>query len=233
MPATAAGRRWSGFTGFGTPVQIDEKTVAIIERRNGLAFALWHLDLAEMSLKFIIAVNENPRDNGGFHNATGYDEIVWHDIDSEIVGEFLIIHAEQTEPKRFTGRSLIGEINLVTGATKVKVDKIKHAGSEEAAIAKLLDKRRTRESVIQPDSEEAKKLVEKSLAARGAAFDYTRGLFVMAPAAREQLKRDVDRVIQSGDFTPAELMKLQRAISKLPACPATRELAKQVQACLE
>lgn len=220
-----SGSRWSGVTDYGTPVQIDDHTAALIERRAGVEFALWHLNFAEGTLHFIAAVNE------GKKTPSGFDGVVWHRVGSDVVGEFVLVHTSEMGGNRFMGHSVIGEINLRSGTTKVKTDKVKFVTSEKVAIEKLLDKSRSRDTAIDlPDIEDVKSLIAESLAKRDMDFDFRRGRFVLSAHAREKLRRAVSECGTTGPAAMSRILDLQQTVNKLPSCPATRELAKQLEA---
>jgi hypothetical protein len=221
-PGTTSTERWSGFVDYGTPVQLDEHTVALIERRLGLEFALWHLNIAEGTLHFIATLNE------GVTTPSGFDDVVFHHDGPDTFAEFILITTAQTAPNRFTGNSIIGEINLRTGATKVKKDKVKHVASEEIAHEKLLDKRRSGKTVTAPKPLQVKNVVAQALAKHGMSFDYKRGRFVLTTENRLKLKQAVRDLDKAGSDKPAKFLGLQRLLNDLPSCPATRELARQV-----
>lgn len=225
-PGAMPNRTWSGFADYGTPIQIDERTVAIIERRPGVEFALWHLDFVDGAIKFILVVNP------GRESPSGYDEVVWHRIESDIIGEFIRIRTVEFRPNRHLGESLIGEINIRTGATVTKADKINHVNSEKVAIEKLLDKRRSRDTVFDPpDAEEVMRKVQKALAKKNLSFDFHRGRFVLSADARQRLQRDVRNLVSNSAGISAEAIRgLRSRLSELPSCPATRQLAAELEA---
>jgi hypothetical protein len=225
-PDTTSGERWSGFVDYCTPVQLDESTVAILERRMGIEIALWHVDIAEGTLHFIVVLNE------GITTPSGFDEFVLHREGSDIFAEFILVHTTQTTSNRFAGHSLIGEINLRTGATKVKKDKVKHVSSEEVARQKLLDKRRSGSIVPDIATHKVKGLVAQSLAKRGLSFDYNRGRFALAAEDRVKLGQAVLDLNKSGTDMLANIIALQRTLNDLPSCPATRELARQLSSAV-
>lgn len=221
-PGTTSSERWSGFVNYGTPVQLDEHTVALIERRLGLEFALWHLNIADGTLHFITTLNE------GVTTPSGFDDVVFHHDGPDIFAEFILINTAQTATNRFAGQSLIGEINLRTGATKVKSDKVKHVASEEIAREKLLDKRRSGTTVTAPNPLQVKNVVAQALAKHGMSFDYKRGRFVLATEKQLKLKQAVRELDKAGADLPANILGLQRMLNDLPSCPATRELTRQL-----
>jgi hypothetical protein len=223
QPGGASDEAWSGFTDYGTPVQINEHTVAIIERRKGIEFALWHLDFSTGTLRFITSLNN------GKTTPHGFDEVIQYRDDSDVIAEFVFINIAQTAPNRFAGESLIGELNLQTGAAKVKKDKVKYVASEEMAREKLLDKCRSRDkSADLPTPRQVKNVVEESLSKLGLSFDYQRGRLVLAAEVRAKLRQAVRELGKDDSHMLSDIRALQNLLSSIPSCPATRELSNQL-----
>jgi hypothetical protein len=219
---------WTGCCDYGSPIQMDERTVAIIERRSGLEFALWHLDFIEGSLRFVVALNKNRTE------PSGYDGVVWHREGEDIVGEFVMVHTRVISGGRYQGNSLIGEINLRTGAAKVDADKVKHVISKADAIKKLLDKRRDRKTAIElPKASQVKGVVAASLAKKGMAFDWIRGRLVVSDEARQKLVKgvnDLNDALSDGRNNAVSMLRdFEEEVTGVPGCPATRELLNRLR----
>lgn len=220
-------RRWSGNAGYGTPLFLSERTVAIIEERRGVEFALWHLDPTTAAIQFITAVNEGQ----GGKAANKYDDVTLHRVGDDVLAEFARIYVEPRGAK-FDGESLIGEINLRTGKLSGSTDRIRQLASEDTLRSRLLKKRRSQDTALDfLTPAEARAKLDAVLNEHGLTFNYRSGRFSLAADTVDSLSRVTSGITLSADGVVEDVRSLRERVQHFATCPALRELDWHLSLC--
>lgn len=223
-PEATPNKNWTGVAGFGTPVFIDDQKVAILADRPGSEPALWHLGLADYSIRCLTDI-EKPRDGD-----REYDECVWHRVDGDLVAELIRMRVGRRRATSFEGESWIIEINLRTGQVTEATHKARERPTKENLQEKLLENRRSAETRIEiPPADESRQKLIALLGEKGVAFDERQTRLQINAKMIGQLSRDIGRLMLTDDDVSNTIAMLQATLNELPTSPATRDLAWQLR----
>jgi hypothetical protein len=223
-PQSVAGTEWSGVAGYGTPVFLDDETVAILSKRPQNEPALWKIGLSDCSIQCLVALDQPP------DGQREYDEFSLHRVNGQIVAELVRMRVGRRRSTSFEGEASILEIDLRTGRVDVKKAQARERPSKQNLQEKLLAGRRTADTLLElPPQEETRGKMEKVLAKKGIAFDDTRARFQVSANMIAGLSRDVGRLRLAGNGAADALGALQDKLQELPTAPALRDLGWQVR----
>ena len=219
---------WTGVPGYGTPVQLDADTIAVIEKKGGVAFTLWHLSPKGPAITWIADFNCDVPNRGGV--AESYKRVVWHRQGDDLIGEFVRTSIER-HGSRFDGYILDGAVNLRTGHTvRNRSGRIRLWHDEADLEARLLEKFRMPDNAVDlPPAEDVKTRFLGHLSTTGLAFDFNRGRFFVAPAERMRIVRLANCVTTDNQDVMNHIDETQAATRSLATCAAIRDLQHQLQ----
>ena len=222
---------WTGTAGYDTPIAISDGVFAIIERKPGVAFSLWHLNVKDLGLTHIRAVNQQGDvgdASGGFHKVTWYLE------GDALKGEFtrLAITKNLKNKSKWDGQVLVGLLDLKTGHVEPGVSqKLTFIASADKTRELLIQKHTTKSDAVAVDTASAKAEIGDTLARRGLAFDYATGYVNLTPDAIARLAQSADSV----EVTRANALENIRSAVELtneyPTCESIRDLTVQLGIC--
>lgn len=223
-PGSVAEKEWTGKVGYETPIFLDGLTVAIFEARMESEPALWQLDLDDFTVRCLANLDKPQAGDREF------DELVWHEVNGDVLAEFVRIRVGRRRATSFEGESVLIEVNLRTGQVQEKKDSAREQRSKENLRKLLLDKRRPAATQItpQPADESLRKLTEV-LASKGVAFDQRRARFTISEGQLRQLAQGVERLTLTDNDAADKVSELSRVVQGLPTAPALRDLDWQLR----
>jgi hypothetical protein len=225
---------WAGVPGCGTPVQLDENTIAIVQPTQGQKFSVWHIDVPAATIAFKVNV-----DGAVNADAVGqFESVSWHCINNDIVGEFISLHItkstafvgpDRAPRDKFDGESLMTRLNLRTGSVEAVRDAVKKSSSHARCKENLIDNqfdRKTLAELLPPES--VTEDMSRKLAVRGQVFDFKRGRFAVTPSAIGELKQAAEAVNVDGRGALPTIERVHTLLRGLPSCAGTRDLSWQL-----
>lgn len=224
---------WSGETAYGTPVQLDDNTIAVVQKERGQKFAVWHLDMATETVVFKVDVDAavSPAAKGPF------DSVSWHRINNDLVGEFIsfdikpwttFVGQDRSPKTMYDGQALITLVNLRTGDIRRVREGNKRTGTKERCQENLTKQRlgdNSRVELAPPDS--VTKHMQQVLAAKKQVFDFRQGRFLLTLEVIDELANAAQAVVIDGPDSLQAIRKTQQIIRNLPTCAAVRDLSWQ------
>jgi len=163
-----ADAKWTGELGYGTPIQINDHTYALIEKHKGVSFSLWHVDTQACMLRKLRSYNDTPAAEA-VHQ---FEDVAWHKTDGRVIGEFIVLNIDGESKSSHAGNVIIGELDAESGVIETKTDKKKFMPTREKLKEVLFAKRRSAETAfIPPTLVESLAEIDAQLSGRLMKFD--------------------------------------------------------------
>lgn len=208
----------------GSPLLIDEHTLALITDLGGQNFQLWHLNLRNGEIRMIKEIaDQDP--NGK------YDYVGCHRINGKLIMQFIAVTTGMFKiVPRFRGYAAYGVLNLETGEIQGKKIEATSDQKLEVLITKLMNDKLSESSTANlPHGTEAVASANERLAQQGLHFDANRASISLLPDLRQRWERELRDLSLSDSKAPAKLIELEEQVGSAAQCPLTSDLKNNLQ----